>query len=648
MTESRPSLTISLDSLSTAYFTVPESPTTPIPYPAGNTGPSFHANYNRGTVYNTANYYHPGTESTTPLSPPTRINDAPGAITRHFVGRTDELLEIHRASKSARDANHPMRYAVYGEAAIGKTQLLLQYANNAFAQERYSHIFYMSAASCEDVLQGLARVLRVLRPPDYVFVEVDIPQEARRCLEDADPNIMWLIIIDDVDSQSIGLLQTHLPRNNSRGDILFASQSENVSKALIDETHEIALKLGPLAQDDAIQLLLRKARVEESIESKRKAIAVVVRLDCLPIPIRQAASFAKYFSGSLECLLDLLEKSRFTEVCIYFITSTNYVHQLGLLLKLSHWDTRFTGYEHSTFQSVVLQQCARLAYNDPLAANLLRTLSFLDPRGVQIPIIAAGAREMLSWPKRTFERYRLKGINLFRKTSTDTLRALLTPLVLPLEHAFLTTIASPIDLHNIILRLQQFSLVHLDVVLPLGLSGEEKPKEDAVHVLRIPPLVGEIIRENSDQIGKDTCFDMAACIMITACMQFCQDCPRSSVSRIFSRHLNSLILFDNEQGQPNNHRTSALKHAKGFTSITHLVSTYSSHSITEVLDSVHMTAPINDSLLESLCTVINKIHWVAEVTTDAVDPLATVRKAFTSKRDVALISYLGSSIRKCY
>lgn len=326
MTENRTSLTISLDSLSTAYYTIPESPTTPIPCPVRDTGPSFHSHYNRGTINNTANYYTPASSREIPLPTSTRVNDAPGAITRHFVGRTDELLEIHRALNSARDANHPVRYAVHGEAAIGKTQLLLKYANNAYAQERYSHIFYMSAASPKHLLEGLARVLQLLKPPDYVLIEANIPQEARRCLEDADSSIVWLIIIDDVASQSINFLQTHLPRENSRGDLLFASQSDGVSKALIDDTRRITLEIGPLAQNDAIKLLLRKAEVEESIESMEKARVVVFQLGCLPVPIRQAASFAKHFSGSLERLLDLLEKSCFTEVHIRIITPTNCVH----------------------------------------------------------------------------------------------------------------------------------------------------------------------------------------------------------------------------------------------------------------------------------------------------------------------------------
>lgn len=211
---------------------------------------------------------------------------------------------------------------------------------------------------------------------------------------------------------------------------------------------------------------------------------------------------------------------------------------------------------------MVLRQCARLADSDPQAANLLRILSFLDPRGVQIPILAAGACEILSWPKRTSEWYRLKGINLFKKNATDTLRALLAALVLPSEHILLTTIASPIEFHNVVLCLQQFSLVHLDVITPFGIRREEKPMEDALHVLRIPPLVGEIVRKNTNQVGKNTCFDMAVCIMIATCLQFCQDRSRSSVSRVFSGHLYSLNLFDKEQGQPNNHRTNALKHAE--------------------------------------------------------------------------------------
>lgn len=159
---------VSLESLSTmnSYFTAHESYTAPPPSISllGNPGPSFHTgDISGGNIINVAGDYHAIAEGPTVTHPPNRANYAPtGTITRHFVGRTDELLQIHRVFHSVREANHPVRHALCGAAGIGKSQLALQYAERAYAQERYSHIFYISAASADHIREGLLHILRLL------------------------------------------------------------------------------------------------------------------------------------------------------------------------------------------------------------------------------------------------------------------------------------------------------------------------------------------------------------------------------------------------------------------------------------------------------------------------------------------------------
>lgn len=60
-------------------------------------------------------------------------------------------------------------------------------------------------------------------------------QEALRWLDNADPAIAWLLIVDRAVLGSVEYLWTHLPRKNSHGNILFATQSEAVAEALADE-----------------------------------------------------------------------------------------------------------------------------------------------------------------------------------------------------------------------------------------------------------------------------------------------------------------------------------------------------------------------------------------------------------------------------
>ncbi|KZP22774.1 hypothetical protein FIBSPDRAFT_716751, partial [Athelia psychrophila] len=191
-------------------------------------------------------------------------NYAPtGTISRHFVGRTDELLRIDCAFGSPRGTNHPVRYALCGAVGIGKSQLALQYADRAYARGRYSHVFHMIASSADQIHKGLVHMLHLMQPSDYACAESIEAYEARRWLEDAHPGIVWLLIVDSAVLDSVNYLRTCLPRRNRGGDILFVAQSEAVAKALADEGHDTVLEVGLLAQDDAVQLLLKKTGVEE-------------------------------------------------------------------------------------------------------------------------------------------------------------------------------------------------------------------------------------------------------------------------------------------------------------------------------------------------------------------------------------------------
>jgi GTPase SAR1 family protein len=56
----------------------------------------------------------------------------------------------------------PARCVIYGMHGIGKTQLVLRFANDSFDQERYSHVFWMSATTVEKLSQGFADLLTLV------------------------------------------------------------------------------------------------------------------------------------------------------------------------------------------------------------------------------------------------------------------------------------------------------------------------------------------------------------------------------------------------------------------------------------------------------------------------------------------------------
>ncbi|KZP30772.1 hypothetical protein FIBSPDRAFT_1038026 [Athelia psychrophila] len=484
----------SLESLSTAYFTVPESES-PIPSPwspLASTGPSFHTSHTtNGKIINVAGDYHVTTSSTVTY-PPDRANHAPtGAITRHFVGRADELREIRRVFDLRRVLDLPVQFALCGAPGVGKSQLALQFAEDAYAQGRYSHVFHISASSPDQIREGLAHVLRLVQPSDYNCAGSVEAHEARRWLEDAHPGIAWLLILDSAVLNSVNYLRAHLPRKNMDGDILFVAQSEAVAKALADEGRSTVLNVGPLAWNDAVQLLLEKAGVESSAESIKEARSIVERLDCLPIPIRQAASFAKHFQGDLACLTRLLQEGRGAA--------------------LSRWDTRLTGYEHTTFESMVQAQFARLVSDRPQAAELLKVLCYLHPNGISLPILVDGARLLLS-----------------PATKTSKLSQFM---------------AQFDELHNLVRCLQHISLLRMETVRPTnGEKNVEPLTGQSSRILRIPDLVRKIVRGSIVQMAAESAYhDMAVQIVVSAFVRHKHD---PSLWNPFIKHIASLSRWE--------------------------------------------------------------------------------------------------------
>jgi hypothetical protein len=55
----------------------------------------------------------------------------------------------------------PSCYAVYGMPGIGKTQLVLRFAKLLSDQQRYTHVFWISAASVVKIYHGLSDSLDI-------------------------------------------------------------------------------------------------------------------------------------------------------------------------------------------------------------------------------------------------------------------------------------------------------------------------------------------------------------------------------------------------------------------------------------------------------------------------------------------------------
>lgn len=214
--------------------------------------------------------------------------------------------------------------------------------------------------------------------------------------------------------------------------------------------------------------------------------------------------------------------------------------------QLSRWDTRLTGYEHTTYEGMVQAQLARLAFDCPQAAELLEVLCYLHPSGISLPVLVDGARLLRSAPAKTSKLSKFISKSKRSKFSPSDLNHPLRTL--------LSAIALQDELHNLVRCLQHISLVRLEIDSPTYIASRTEPVRDqSSHILSIPDLVRKIVRGDKGRKDEESaCFHMTVGIIISALVQRVHD---PSLWSPLIKHITSLshwnweFLRDQPQGR---------------------------------------------------------------------------------------------------
>ena len=269
------------------------------------------SNFNQagGNLTNITQYIFPHSESAGYTSPPPLLfNDAPvDLLTIHWTGRLDELISIRDTLQAIIDDDVPIRCVIYGMRGVGKSQLTLQYAKLAFDAHQCCVVFWMSATTVEKLNQGFAKLLDLVGHPDRSHpAQITKLIGARRWLEEFDSG-NWLLVLDDVESETIDFLREHLPRKNRRGHILFTTRTNSVAEAVADVAgkRHPHFELHTPKPPDAASLLLHYIEEQASDEHIKKAEDVVQCVGCLPLAVAHAGSFMKQSGTDLDGMLAL-------------------------------------------------------------------------------------------------------------------------------------------------------------------------------------------------------------------------------------------------------------------------------------------------------------------------------------------------------
>lgn len=233
--------------------------------------------------------------------PPSSLsfNEAQSRLSCHFTGREEEIESIGNALGVVCN-NAPTRYAIYGRAGLGKTQLASKYAELSYAYpQRYSVITWISGATIENLTQGFTNILSLIGHPDCHNSNQTQRAKlisARRWLEESG-SIRWLLILDNIAQEAVGFLREHLPQKNSSGNILLTTRSPLVAEAVASRQH---LELHDPGLHDAAKQLLAEAGIDSPMSSAEDMVEFIGRL---PLLISQVASLVKHFHHSFDDVL---------------------------------------------------------------------------------------------------------------------------------------------------------------------------------------------------------------------------------------------------------------------------------------------------------------------------------------------------------
>ena len=306
------------------------------------------------------------------------INDAPlGILTAHFTGRKSELVEI-RSMLTPRLDKLPARCAIVGMPGLGKTQLALKYSLEIFDQARGPIIFWTSAATTEKLAQGLCKILDIVDHVDRDHMDQNVRlSAAQRWLEGTDHDfpLPWLLVLDNVNEESVAFLREHLPRTNGNGAILLTMRSIDVASALVTtNSNQGILELEVLSPVDASNLLLAElqaSKPDETASQLVKAEKLVKSVGRLPLAIGHVASFANQHLKGLNYILHLFEDQHAMEVL--------------------SWDNHLSKYEQRSVMITFSSKLDELAAASPVNSLLLQMLSLFDPESIALDMIKQGA-----------------------------------------------------------------------------------------------------------------------------------------------------------------------------------------------------------------------------------------------------------------
>ncbi|KAJ5721763.1 uncharacterized protein N7483_009697 [Penicillium malachiteum] len=306
----------------------------------------------------------------------------PSLSNRHFTGRESTLDELRQKLFSQPKTE---KLALYGLGGIGKTQVALQLARWVKAYVPDCSVFWVPALSIESFEQACSQIAKELQipqtPDDGSFMELVCRQLS------SDKAGKWLFIVDNADD--IDLLFDNLDQyfpSGEQGITLLTTRSYDVA---ISFAGTDVFELQKMTQEEGMAFLA-KIVGKDLLSDDESSMKLLQELEFLPLAITQAAYYISRNKGTTTRYLELMHKTE--------------QDRIRLAKRDFHDSTRYRK-KPNAVATTWLISFNQIRDSDPLAADLLEFMSYLQPKAIPRSLLPVDSEEDMDFAIGTLCNY---------------------------------------------------------------------------------------------------------------------------------------------------------------------------------------------------------------------------------------------------
>ncbi|KAK6948462.1 hypothetical protein Daesc_010228 [Daldinia eschscholtzii] len=207
-------------------------------------------------------------------------------VSNFFVGRQEYLETLAEAlCPDPQQPNRKRHHLLYGQPGAGKSQTASKFLDDY--GEWFDMILWVDAESRETLEVGFKELRGCSQ---FGYTGDGSASSLVHWLETTDHS--WILVLDDVR----GDVSNYVP-NSTKGAVFFTSQDKFMKPA-----QKSATQLDVLGEDEAVQLLINSARLEQEADRKTlsDAAKLTKSLGYLPLAIDQAAGTIRMQQWAIE------------------------------------------------------------------------------------------------------------------------------------------------------------------------------------------------------------------------------------------------------------------------------------------------------------------------------------------------------------